>query len=305
MGYLHIGNLYKERDILLFKECFALEKIHGTSAHVSFETITTFEFGKDEPVSSRVDLHFFNGGENRERFLALFNQEELKSKFSALQIKNKMTVYGEAYGGKQQGMSHTYGKELKFVAFDVQIGESWLDVPRADAIVKGLGLEFVHYAKVPATIEALDVERDAPSIQAVRNGIVESKPREGIVIRPLLEVVKNNGARIIAKHKGEAFQETNKARKVLDPAQLEVLTQADAIATEWVTPMRLAHILGKRENVQVEQTGEIIGEMREDIKREAAGEIVWSDLVGKAIGKATAKLLHEHFMGGLKGSYRK
>lgn len=29
MGYLHISNLYKDIDILLFKECYALEKIHG------------------------------------------------------------------------------------------------------------------------------------------------------------------------------------------------------------------------------------------------------------------------------------
>jgi hypothetical protein len=30
MGYLHIDNLYKSQDILLFKRCYALEKIHGT-----------------------------------------------------------------------------------------------------------------------------------------------------------------------------------------------------------------------------------------------------------------------------------
>ena len=29
MGYIHIGNLYKDQEILLFKECYALEKIHG------------------------------------------------------------------------------------------------------------------------------------------------------------------------------------------------------------------------------------------------------------------------------------
>lgn len=29
MGYLKINNLYKEQTILLFKECYALEKIHG------------------------------------------------------------------------------------------------------------------------------------------------------------------------------------------------------------------------------------------------------------------------------------
>ena len=39
MGYLHIDNLYKNQDILMFKECYAMEKIHGTSAHVSFKAV--------------------------------------------------------------------------------------------------------------------------------------------------------------------------------------------------------------------------------------------------------------------------
>ena len=34
MGYRHIENLYKSQTILQFRECWALEKIHGTSAHV-------------------------------------------------------------------------------------------------------------------------------------------------------------------------------------------------------------------------------------------------------------------------------
>src|SRR3990167_11482310 len=36
MSYMHIENLYKAQDILAFKRCFALEKIHGTSAHVAW-----------------------------------------------------------------------------------------------------------------------------------------------------------------------------------------------------------------------------------------------------------------------------
>ncbi len=36
MSYLHIDNLYRSQDILLFRECYALEKIHGTSAHVAY-----------------------------------------------------------------------------------------------------------------------------------------------------------------------------------------------------------------------------------------------------------------------------
>ena len=34
MGYLHIENLYKNQTVLMFKELYALEKLHGTSAHI-------------------------------------------------------------------------------------------------------------------------------------------------------------------------------------------------------------------------------------------------------------------------------
>jgi hypothetical protein len=113
MGYLHIDNLYKDQTILMFKECYALEKIHGTSAHISWNV-------KDKKVK------FFSGGESYERFVSLFDIEFLQKTFAENFIDSNVTIYGEAYGGKQQGMSNTYGKELKFIGFEVQVGEYWL-----------------------------------------------------------------------------------------------------------------------------------------------------------------------------------
>ena len=152
MSYEHIENLYRPeaRKILLFKEVWALEKIHGTSARVRW---------KDGQIT------FSSGGEKHERFVAFFNEEELQAKFTELG-HDGVIIYGEAYGGKCQGMSETYGKELRFIAFEVQIGDTWLNVENAAEVVQKLGLEFVHYVKIPTTIEAIDEQRDAPSVQA-------------------------------------------------------------------------------------------------------------------------------------------
>ena len=272
MGYLHIDNLYKNQDILMFKECYALEKIHGTSAHVSFND------GK---------IKFFSGGESHERFVSLFDKDDLLKKASEMGLTD-FIVYGEAYGGKQQGMRETYGDELKFVAFDVKVGDSWLSVPDAEQVVVALGLEYVSYNLVSTSLEVLDKERDKPSVQAVRNGM-GSRPREGIVLRPLVEVVKNNGKRIISKHKGEAFQETATKRKIIDPDKIEAIREANAIADEWVTHMRLQHVLQKfPEDVNMESTRDIINSMIEDVEREGKGEIVMSKAAHVAIGKRTA-----------------
>lgn len=277
MSYLDIDNLYKNQTILLFRECYAMEKIHGTSAHVGWK---------------EGELHFFSGGAKHEDFVKLFDQEKLAAAFSAIG-HDEVVVFGEAYGGKMQGMRNTYGPVLKFVCFEVKIGNTWLNVPNAEDVVNKLGLEFVHYVKVPATVEALNAERDAPSVQAIRNGCGEDKKREGIVIRPLVELTTSNGERVIAKHKADSFKETRTRREV-SPEKLKVLTEADEIAQEWVTPMRLQHVMDSQFpgfDLRIEMVGKIIPEMVTDVLKESVGEIVDSKEVRKAIGTATAKLV--------------
>lgn len=278
MGYLHLPNLYKDQDILLFRECYALEKIHGTSAHIAFK----------EGV-----LRFFAGGCSHDLFVSLF-KEDLLEKMRAVG-QPTFVVYGEQYGGKQQGMSKRYGKESRFIAFDVKIGDSWLAVPQAEDVAKSLGLEFVHYIKVSTTLETLNAERDAPSEQAKRNGVLGDRPREGVVLRPLIELTKNNGERVIAKHKRAEERETNTQREVT-PEAIVVLSEADAIAQEWVTPMRLTHVLDHLKASGVDTSGmectkAAIGAMVEDVLREGAGEIVDSKQARAAISKATAALM--------------
>ena len=278
MGYLHIDNLYKDQTILIFKECFALEKIHGTSAHIRW--------------SPERGLGFFSGGEKHEKFTALFDHEKLSALF-AEKFTSPVVVFGEAYGGKQQGMSHTYGKELKFIVFDIKVGETWLGVENAASLTESLGLEFVDFARVSTDLEILNAERDKPSVQAKRNGIDEDKPREGVVLRPVVEFTTNrtaNGGRIIAKHKNDAFKETKTPREV-DPAAAVVLAEAQAIADEWVTEMRLVHVLDKLpHDINIEGTRQVIDAMIEDVCREGAGEFVDSREARTRIAARTAQL---------------
>ncbi len=276
----------------MFKECYALEKIHGTSAHVSFNK-----------SGDAFVVGFFSGGEKHERFVSLFDQEKLMAGFKDLGIPEDrlpVIVYGEAYGGSQQNMSDTYGKELKFVAFDVQIGEYWLDVPNAEQICHKLGIEFVPYVKVATELAALDLERDADSMQAIRNGVGPGKKREGVVLRPLVEVRLNNGNRVICKHKRDDFRETKTARKVVDPALMEVLSDANLVAEEWVTATRLDHVLDKLPGHCMERMGDIIKAMVEDVLREGSGEIVDSKPVRGAIGKKTAAMYKGRLQDSLK-----
>lgn len=286
MGYLHIENLYKNQTILMMKECYALEKIHGTSAHIRW---------------SEGQIHFHPGGESNEKFKGLFDEAALAEKFKELNLPT-VVLFGEAYGGKQQGMRETYGPNLKFVVFDVKINGYWLSVPNAEEIAKLLGLEFVSYERVSTDLKSLNAARDKESIQAIRNGMGPGKMREGVVLRPIVELTLNSGSRVIAKHKNDAFSERKSKKDTqLTEEQVQVLADAQTIADEWVTEMRLTHVLDKLEGpVGIERMPEVLKAMLEDVLREGAGEIEDSKAARKAITATTAKMFKERLKSSLK-----
>lgn len=292
MGYLHIPNAYKDQTVLMFRECYAMEKIHGTSAHVAF---------RDGNVT------FSSGGAKHETFVAVVDRPDLKDAF--VQIGHAdITIYGEAYGGKQQKQAHRYGPVLKFVAFDVLVRHPdgatfWLTVPDAHDVCTRLGFEFVHYVRISTDLASIDAERDAPSEQARRNGVVGDQTREGVVLRPLLEFSRN-GERVICKHKRDEERETASPRVVDDPAKLLVLRDAQSIATEWVTDTRLQHVLDKLDggpDLNVDATPRVIAAMTEDVFREGAGEIVDSREARRAVGSATARLFKAWVVAKFRG----
>jgi RNA ligase len=279
MGYQHITNLYKDQRVLCFKEVYALEKVHGTSAHLTF---------------SQGELNFFSGGMKGTLFTSIFNCDELIERFKFLgygtEHADPIKIYGEAYGGKEQGMSGTYGKAPQFVAFEVNIGGTWLDVPRAANVVDKIGLKFIPYEFGPTTMEWLNSQRDRDSIVAQWHGMGPGHKREGIVIRPPFEVRLNNDERLMVKHKRDDFRETKSSRS-MDPDQLKILEDATAIADEWVVPMRLEHVLQKIPGPHdVSNTPRVVSNMIEDVLRESEGEIVDSKAARRAIGNKAAQL---------------
>lgn len=273
MGYMHIDNLYKDRRIFDFAKCYALLKVHGTSANISF---------KDN------NLHFFSGGAKHTEFVALFDTEDIKSKFIEIGHDN-IVVYGEAYGGKMQGMSKSYGTELRFIVFDVAIDDKFVSVPIAEKIAIRLGLEFVPYKLIDVSIDNINAERDKPDELSIRRGITEPRKSEGVVLRPITEYVDHRGNRVITKHKNDDFIET-KTKRELTEQDLKVLSDTQDIVDEWVTPMRLTHVLDKFPDASMEQIPKIIDAMYEDVVREAANEIVITPQLRKFIGNKTARL---------------
>lgn len=295
MGYLKIPNAYRPeaQHIFLFKELYSLEKIHGSSAHISFKHLDVLSPTSAFSAKGRPELSFYAGGAKHAEFVKLFDEPALMTKFEALG-HDRVMVHGEAYGGKMQGMSATYGKSLKFVAFDVRIGDTWLSVPDAKEVCDKLGLEFVYFEIIPATVEALDAARKRPSTQAVRNGILEPKMTEGVVVRPLIEVSTNHG-RVIAKHKNPEFSERASKRDTeIDSNKAVALANAEAVAFEFVTDERMRHVLDRLSvDRDIKAIRVVMDAMVEDVLREGAGEFEDTKETRKAISTLTSKKFRE------------
>jgi len=285
MAYTSIDNLYQNQKIMMFKQVWATEKIHGTSASITYD-----------PVQKK--LHFFPGGvPDVMSFTSQFNYDEIYNKASELWGDKKAILYGEHYGGKIMGMSATYGEQQRFVMFDVMVDGLWLSFDKVQSVGKKLNIDVVPGRIIDATVEAFDIERAKPSEQVVKYGITEPKKREGIVLKPLVEVKLNNGDRVIAKYKNDEFIETKTVHEVTEDELAKkqvVLTDAENVAEEWVTEMRLTHILDKLGNPKEDKDiPQVLKAMKEDIIKESKGETLMSNEAGKAISKRTATLYLE------------
>lgn len=110
------------------------------------------------------------------------------------------------------------------------------------------------------------------------------------------------GNRIISKHKSDEFnKERATPQKVVDASTLKILSDANEVANEWVTEMRLEHVLQKLPSGSMELVPKLIPAMVEDVLREGAGEIVDSKEVRKAIGKRAVELFKLKLENSLKG----
>lgn len=285
MGYRHIENLRRNQTILMFKECWAMEKIHGTSAHIRWD------------ADHAEQIKFYSGGEKHEKFVSLFDIDALRESFLRLG-RDQMVVYGEAYGGKQQGMSKLYGPQLCFVVFEVMTGaDTWLNVPNSAGVAESLGLEFVPFQKCSTDLDELTALRDAPSRIAVRRGC-EPAIGEGLVLKPLQEFRDHRNERIIVKYKTEQFSERKSKKDTkVEPARAEQLTEAEAIANEWVTDMRLRHVIGaleaaKQRSLASRDIPALLAMMQEDVTREGGDELVMSQDAARAIKRKTVELFN-------------
>ena len=119
-------------------------------------------------------------------------------------------IFGETYGKGMQKPGGRYCKDrLKFICFDIKIGNTWLKRDAVEEICGKLGIDVVPYLGEMTLDEAIEkVKKGFPS-QVSEDPTLEA---EGVVLRAPLGLLDRMGRRIITKVKTVDFR--NLANKV-------------------------------------------------------------------------------------------
>lgn len=186
---------YRSPAVEWAKDCLWLftEKVDGTNVRVHWNGHRVSFGGRTDAANMPGPLmdelgRIFGGESNAQIFEQLFGDKEA-------------TIYGEGYGGSiQKGSS--YRATQSFIAFDVMVGEWFLDRESASEIVKAFGCGIVPLVLSGSIMDGVNYVLDAPkSIVAEGDRIME-----GIIGVPSTRVLDGRGKRMIVKIKGEDFQ---------------------------------------------------------------------------------------------------
>lgn len=199
-----------EFQYLAKSQWIGTEKVDGTNTRVIFTKSRTTGSEADFPRSldykgKSDDAHIPPG--MVEALDAIFSIDTLADYFNISPEDNDIVVtfYGETYGpGINKGGN--YGKEVKFILFDIKIGTWWLKRIQVEDIAKELNIPIVPIVFRGTLLEA---------VEAIKKGydstiVTANKPfkAEGMVLFPAVQLFNRKGERIITKLKQRDFLTT-------------------------------------------------------------------------------------------------
>lgn len=114
-------------------------------------------------------------------------------------------IFGETYGKGMQAPGGRYCKDhLKFICFDIKIGNIWLKRDAVEDICSKLGIDVVPYLGEMTLDEAIEKVKKGFTSQVSEDPTLIA---EGIVLRAPLGILDRMGRRIVTKVKFKDFQD--------------------------------------------------------------------------------------------------
>lgn len=169
------------------------EKVDGTNVRVHWDGHNVIFGGRTDNAQMPSPLvQTLN-----KMFLGITNEQIFEQKFGA----NKVTLFGEGYGGKIQN-GGAYTKEQTFILFDVAVNDVFLDRKDVEEIAKGFGVPVVPIILQGTIQQAVDYVKTKPNSPIAE----EPKESEGLVGTPAVRLLDHRVNRIIVKIKVKDFE---------------------------------------------------------------------------------------------------
>lgn len=129
-------------------------------------------------------------------------------------------IFGETYGKGMQKPGGRYCKDrLKFICFDIRVGNVWLKRDAVEDICKKLDIDVVPYLGEMTLDEAIEKVKQGFLSQVSEDPTLEA---EGVVLRAPLGMLDRMGRRIITKVKTADFRNLQKALEKSGKGELKV-----------------------------------------------------------------------------------
>jgi Rnl2 family RNA ligase len=265
--YCSITNHYNRKDIeywfqyhpQLPKLRYVIqEKIHGSNLQLIFQPYEELRLASRNNLIG-YDDSFFTAKTVIEND---WDSGFMKIQEVADEEGKKVRVYGEIFGPKvQKGVD--YGKERRFLIFDIEVDGVWLSGKEVECFLENLGIghlmvPILGYADSLEEALAFDVNYNSTLTDAEEGTNI----MEGGVIKPYEVVVRSpEGSTFYIKKKNDAFKEKQKAKTPKDPTEghtPEVVAWRDTFM-EYLNDHRVQAVFSKHGEIQKSsQLGEYI-----------------------------------------------
>ena len=157
------------------------EKIDGTNIGIFWDGHKVSYQGRTE--RAQIPAHLMN---------------KLIEKFGEMSV----VLFGEGYGAKIQKGGGNYRSDVSFILFDVYLPEQnlWLKRDALEDIAKTFGIDVVPIVLTGTLQEAVDFAKQKPK------STIGAADMEGLVCKPVVDVLDRMGRRVIVKVKVRDFE---------------------------------------------------------------------------------------------------
>jgi hypothetical protein len=178
------------------------EKIDGTNIGIRFDGSSVEFQGRTETADIPANLvNKLKSKFTKELMSTVFKDED--GTWDNLEV----VVFGEGFGAGIQKGGNYIPSGVDFILFDVWINGWWLNRERCEDIAKSLGVMIVPVIGIMTLDEA-----EKLVISGFKSTISDNKDyiAEGLVCKPLVEVHRRNGDRILTKIKYKDYKRISK-----------------------------------------------------------------------------------------------